>query len=340
MNERIITCTDGVQISITHWSSSTSEASCRKRIVLLHGWLDNIASFHILAPQLQKDDVEIISIDLPGHGRSGHKSADGPPQSITEYVYYLSEVLSQLQWISIENNNKSETINSEVTLIGHSMGAAISVIYAAAFPEFVKQMVLLDGAGPLHRNTQEISRHIRKAVSQRISSNYHHVNNDNNTKMNNISHNDKRSNTRRWIEFEDAVKARINTAKLSPGKQYISKEAAEALVERATISQTPNSQKEQLDTNLVSFCHDSRLKWPSMQYFTKEQVHALYDDIQCPVCLITAKDGWPVSASIKDAIKTKLKPLVHKELPGSHHFHADPDTASNVANEVISFLYR
>ena len=65
-----------------------------KKILCLHGWLDNAASFNRLAPLLldsfpvsdeqQQQPMEILALDFPGHGLSGHKSVDGPPQLLAE----------------------------------------------------------------------------------------------------------------------------------------------------------------------------------------------------------------------------------------------------------------
>jgi hypothetical protein len=88
----------------------------------------------------------------------------------------------------------------------------------------------------------------------------------------------------------------------------------------------------------VQFIHDPRLQWPSIQYFTREQVEGLYHDIQCPTAVLLAEDGWPFEPEIYQRTIDILQPTVTHKLPGSHHFHTDPATAERVAQEVIKFL--
>lgn len=42
-------------------------------MIALHGWLDNAASFSLLAPLLANQ--RILALDLDGHGYSGHRPA-------------------------------------------------------------------------------------------------------------------------------------------------------------------------------------------------------------------------------------------------------------------------
>jgi alpha-beta hydrolase superfamily lysophospholipase len=117
----IINCTDGIEIAAKKWPAPRPDDS-KERILLLHGWLDNAASFNLLAPKLNAVlNREIVAIDFPGHGHSSHKSADGPTQLVSEYAYYVSETLEYLKWVESESINKTD--EKEVILVGHSMGA-------------------------------------------------------------------------------------------------------------------------------------------------------------------------------------------------------------------------
>ena len=103
-SERTFTCSDGVKLVAKCWRNSVDNNlhhhhQNTKKILCLHGWLDNAASFNRLAPLLLLDSkssslseeqqqppppMEIVALDFPGHGLSHHKSVDGPPQLLAE----------------------------------------------------------------------------------------------------------------------------------------------------------------------------------------------------------------------------------------------------------------
>ena len=336
--ERTFTCSDGLKLAAKYWkhststtgstistsqnvaSTSTSNKINNRRILCLHGWLDNCASFHLLAPSLVNGDgqcgpsaVEVLALDFPGHGLSSHKSADGPTSLLSEYCFYVNEAINQMEW-------------DKYTLVGHSMGAGISVIMAAAFPERIESLVLLEGVGPLCRDPNDSAKHVRQSIEKRMISNK--------TLYKDGFHSPRRG--RIYSDKTMAVKTRMQTAKLSPGNQYLSREAAEIMVERALVR--ADGTKESLSTS-VSFRHDPRLMWPSLQYTTQEQLNAFWDNIICPTMLVEAQDGWPISSSLRDAAEAKLKLRTRTTLPGSHHNHADPETATEVIDEVKRFLH-
>mmetsp|Transcript_13016 Transcript_13016/g.21326 ORF Transcript_13016/g.21326 Transcript_13016/m.21326 type:complete len:310 (-) Transcript_13016:1571-2500(-) len=241
---------------------------------------------------------------------------------------------------STDNNERDDKIN----LIGHSMGAGVSVVLVAAFPELFSSLTLLEGAGPLARNANDCSRHVRAACQRRLKSNKTLFPNGTNNANADGSNSMTTARAKVYRNLDAAIEARLDTTRRMPGDQYLSEEAARDMVMRATVDAavTSNSSAAGDDTNRpVMFRHDPRLQWPSLQYYTREQVEAFYNDVcnsGVPVSILMANDGWPVDSWSQAAVKDKLKPCRMKFLKGSHHFHADPDTVEDVASEIVSFL--
>jgi pimeloyl-ACP methyl ester carboxylesterase len=97
-------------------------------LLALHGWLDNAASFAVLAPLIKTHYV--VALDLTGHGRSSWRSQDATYQ-IWDDLPEVMAVIDQLGWDTFD-------------LMGHSRGAIISTLLASAIPERVNHLVLLD----------------------------------------------------------------------------------------------------------------------------------------------------------------------------------------------------
>lgn len=97
-----------------------------------HGWLDNCNSFAPLAAALE--DRELLAIDLPGHGRSDHL----PPAAhyhTRALAGYLIELIETQDWRDID-------------LLGHCNGGVVFLLVAAALPERVRRVVLIDVIHP------------------------------------------------------------------------------------------------------------------------------------------------------------------------------------------------
>jgi pimeloyl-ACP methyl ester carboxylesterase len=100
-------------------------------LVLLHGTGSSMHTWEQWIEEL-KNDFQILTLDLPAFGLTGaHPRAD---YSIEMYIRVLHELSLQL---------KLDTF----ALAGNSLGGLIAWRYAAAYPEQVKQVVLLDPAG-------------------------------------------------------------------------------------------------------------------------------------------------------------------------------------------------
>ena len=121
------------------------------RVLALHGWLDNAASFVPLAAHL--GDVDLVAPDLPGHGQSFHL-APGADYSFAGAVHTVLDVADALEW---------ETF----TLLGHSMGAGIASLVAAGCPERVERLVAIEALGALPDVAERTAARLREAVVAR-----------------------------------------------------------------------------------------------------------------------------------------------------------------------------
>jgi len=104
-----------------------------RKVLALHGWLDNAASFCELAPLLP--DCDVLAMDFPGHGLSDHRAA-GHIYAFFDYVLELPEVLDQLGW-------------DDPVVLGHSLGAAIAQLFSVAQPERVGRLIMIENLGPI-----------------------------------------------------------------------------------------------------------------------------------------------------------------------------------------------
>ncbi|MGF6616578.1 pimeloyl-ACP methyl ester carboxylesterase [Pseudomonas sp. YL-218 TE3947] len=101
-------------------------------VIALHGWLDNANSFARLAPKLK--GLRIIALDMAGHGHSGHRP-NGAGYALWDYAHDVLQVAEQLGW-------------KRFALLGHSLGAIVSLVLTGSLPERVTHLALIDGVIP------------------------------------------------------------------------------------------------------------------------------------------------------------------------------------------------
>eukprot|EP00953_Heterococcus_sp_UTEX-ZZ885_P028773 15337-Heterococcus_DN1.PRE.1 len=72
--ERMVQLPTGLRIATKTWGDSNADAS--KRVLALHGYLDNTNTFDLLGPALADEGYRFVAMDFQGHGKSGHASPD------------------------------------------------------------------------------------------------------------------------------------------------------------------------------------------------------------------------------------------------------------------------
>jgi len=120
------------------------------KVLALHGWMDNLASFDPLAPLLK--NLNLVAVDLPGHGQSDHVP-EGSGLHFIDLVPNVLDIADRLGW-------------RQFVLLGHSMGAAVATLVAGCVPERIQKMILLEGLGPLSQTAEETPDRLLKSIQQ------------------------------------------------------------------------------------------------------------------------------------------------------------------------------
>lgn len=259
-----------------------NEASEDNIVLCLHGWLDNAASFLPLLPYLQQNltDKHIIAIDWPGHGNSNHKSLDAHYHFI-DWVYDLLQLFELNQW-------------QQVDIVAHSMGGMVASAFAAAFPEKVKSLTLIDSIGFVSSEAEETTKQLRDGMLSRFKG----------SMLNHQRVGVKKKNYH--ANIDSAVKARVNVSDLSYDN-------AKLIVERGLLKEDQG----------YSWRSDVRLRNTSPYRLTLKQAQQFIRDIKCPVQLLYGSNGMDmVSVGIK-VFSSLFKQFSSVELNGGHHVHME-----------------
>ncbi|MCA8944510.1 MAG: alpha/beta hydrolase [Planctomycetes bacterium] len=103
------------------------------RVLALHGWQDNAATFDLLVPRLG-DGLRVVALDLTGHGLSDHRP-EGVGYTFLDWVIDAHAAIDALGW-------------DRCSILGHSLGVGIGNALAATWPERVDLVAGIDGFAP------------------------------------------------------------------------------------------------------------------------------------------------------------------------------------------------
>lgn len=102
------------------------------QVVLIHGFAEHMGYYHALAQMLSEKGVLVHLLDLPGHGRS---------EGIRGHIEDFDEFSDTVYQFVLVNPNYQKA--QPTFLIGHSMGALVSLRYCMRFSPNLKGLVLL-----------------------------------------------------------------------------------------------------------------------------------------------------------------------------------------------------
>ncbi|HJV25521.1 MAG TPA: alpha/beta hydrolase [Aromatoleum sp.] len=129
----------GLRYNVRHWGAPDAPV-----VFFLHGWMDASATFQFVVDALAQD-WHVIAPDWRGYGDSEWL---GRAYWFPDYYGDLDALLAHY------------SPDRPARIVGHSMGAAISSIYAGARPERVSQLVMMDFLGLTTTQPDEAPSHI------------------------------------------------------------------------------------------------------------------------------------------------------------------------------------
>ena len=239
-------------------------------LLALHGWLDNAASFARLAPLLAAERC-VIALDLPGHGHSAHL-----PEGRLRYhnLDQTDHVLDVADALGLERFD----------LLGHSLGAGVASLTAAAAPARVGALMLIEGLGPLADDGSVTLARWRDAHARQTAS---------------------RRPARVFASIDAAVSARVAAGGLGA-------EEARPIIERnlRTIE------------GGFSWRSDARLRLATPLRIEEVQLHRLLAGIEAPTLLLLAEPATPyLPSALMDARAACVARIRIERIDGPHHLH-------------------
>ncbi|XP_071630610.1 probable serine hydrolase isoform X1 [Temnothorax longispinosus] len=268
-------------------------------ILALHGRQDNAGSFDALMPLLS-DDVSVLCLDMPGHGLSSHY-----PKSQFYYVYwdgviFLRRIIKHFKW-------------NKVRLLGHSLGGAISFLYAASYPNEVDALISLDIVSP---STMDIKK------TAPLTGDY----------------------IDRFLKYElltlDSVPCYDYDEMLEIVEQAyggsITKKGAEILMKRG-MQQAYKKDK-------YYFSRDPRLKVSLLGMLSLDLVLEYASQIKCAYLNIRAVPGMKFEQpenyqKVLDVIKLGARKFEYHEVKGTHHVHLnEPEIIAPIITNFLQNL--
>lgn len=259
-------------------------------LLLIHGGKDHARNWDWVAREL-RGEYHVIAPDLRGHGDSAW--AVGGSYAVGEFVFDIVQLVDALQL-------------APLTIIGHSLGGAISLHYTGLFPENVKKLVAIEGLGP----SPELEAKLERSHPS--------------------------------VRFFEWVKSQKEIAKRQP-RRYASIDEAARRMQEENEFLSPE-QARHLTVHGVARNEDGTFSWKFDPYvrsfapvrFRGADVRSLWERITCPTLLVRGEESW-ASDPEKDGRIQPFKNARLLNVPKAGHW-VHHDQLEFFLQEVRKFL--
>ncbi len=221
-------------------------------MLMVHGGRDHCRNWDWVARDLSRD-YHVIAPDLRGHGDS--QWMIGGSYNTVDYVYDIAQLLHQKKM-------------TPATIISHSLGASVSLLYTGLYPETVKKLVAIEGMGlsSVAARTAESAASGDSAATGRLLDD--------------------------WVRGTRRIAGRL------PRRYPTLEEAFQRMQEENP--HLSESQARHLTIHGSNQNEDGTYSWKFDNYvratapvgLTAEQIHHLYERITCPTLLVYGSESW------------------------------------------------
>lgn len=185
---------------------------------------------------------------------------------------------------------------SNITLIGHSLGGALSFMYAACFPDEVEKFVSIDIAAPTVRDHIALASKTGDCIDKYLT------------------YETLPKSKMPCYDYDEMIKLVLDAYQGS-----VDLESCKVLMRRGMAPTNDGK-------GGYHFSRDLRLKVSMMGMFSEEQVLTYAGQVRCQVLNIRGNPGMSfgdpnVYPKVMDKLREHCKKLDYAEVEGSHHLH-------------------
>ncbi|OGQ48854.1 MAG: hypothetical protein A2W66_05675 [Deltaproteobacteria bacterium RIFCSPLOWO2_02_56_12] len=281
LRDRYFSC-DGLKLHYVEWGNPDHDS-----LILVHGNRDHSRSWDFFVEALLAQTyhpLHIVALDLRGHGDS-----EWPPP---ERGYRHEDFLIDLKGLARHLEKDS------FTLVGHSLGGSMAMLFAACFPAQVKKLVLIEATGPYARAETDVPELLA-----------------------------------RWLEGSGAETENSCYPTVAEAAKAIQKRFPQ-IPEAAAVHMVRFGSRN-TDKGLA-WKYDPRMRFHSFSSFSESQIKAFIQRIDCPTLLVYGGDGDFMKSPRASRIGF-FKKGSFVEIPGSGH-HVPHERPDELARIVRPFL--
>lgn len=275
-----------LRLHYVDWGNPGSPA-----LLLIHGGRDHARNWDWVAAHLA-DRYHVVAPDLRGHGDSGW--APGGNYNEINYIYDIAQLVHQKQL-------------APVTIIAHSLGGSIALLYSGLFPELVTKVVAIEGLGP---SPAMLERMHGKPIDARVR--------DWITARREMAG----RSPRKYATLEDAVQ------RMKEENKHLSDEQARHLTLHGAIQNEDGTWSWKFD-NFVRM-------GGGVGGLSVEQQRQIWERITCPVLLVRGTESWASDPVVDGRIRHFRNARLANVEGAGHWVHHDK--LAEFMRQVDAFL--